>query len=97
MKRTTIVSLLIAAVVAIGGIAYFNLRPKTPLDKAPQTATAPATTPAPQPSTPAVTPTPPTGSTAATVATPAPAPNFIFRRLTIDGTRDLIEACFSFS
>jgi len=97
MKRTTVVSLLIAAVVAIGTVAYFNLRPKTPLDKAPQTATAPVTAPASQPSTPASMPTPATGSTPAATTTPAPAPNFIFRRLTIDGTRDLIEACFSFS
>lgn len=103
MKRTTVVTLLIAAVLAIAGVAYFTLGPNSPLDKGTQTASAP--TPAQQPAapaTPARAPTPapsaPAPAPAAqTPSQPAPAPEFAFRRLTIDGSRELVEACFSFT
>lgn len=97
MKRTTVVTLLIAAVLAIGGLAFFTLRPTPSLDKAPPVVTAPAPAPVPQARPqPAPTPAGNTPSTAATTPA-APAQSFVFRRLTIDGSRDLIEACFSFS
>jgi uncharacterized protein YfaS (alpha-2-macroglobulin family) len=97
MKRTTVVTLLIAAVLAIGGLAYFALRPTPSLERAPQTAT---TAPPPQasaPATPATPATPARTTPAATTPPIAATAPFAFRRLTIDGTRDLVEACFSFS
>jgi uncharacterized protein YfaS (alpha-2-macroglobulin family) len=96
MKRTTVVALLVAAVVAIGGLAYFALRPTTPLDRTPQTAATPAPAPQPQAAAPATPASQARGTPAPTAPMQAGQP-FAFRRLTIDGTRDLIEACFSFS
>ena len=99
MKRTTVVTLLIAAVLAIGGLAYFALRPTPSLERTPQTATTtpPAAQPQPQATAPATTATPARTTPAATTPPVAATAPFAFRRLTIDGTRDLVEACFSFS
>ena len=103
MKRTTVVSLLVAAVLAISGVAYLTLGPGLPLDHAPQTASAPQPAAAP-PAAPAPTSAPAPAASPASVApapaAPAPASAasaFIYRRLSIDGSRDLTEACFAFS
>ncbi len=109
MKRTTVVILLIAAVMAIAAIGYFTLLgPNAPFDRTEQSASAPQT-PSPAPATPAAPTTPASGgqpaagtsnaatTTPATPAAPPSAPDFAYRRLTIDGSKDLVEACFSFT
>jgi uncharacterized protein YfaS (alpha-2-macroglobulin family) len=97
MKRTTVVTLLIAAVLAIGGLAYFALRPTPSLERTPQTATTTPPPPQTQANAPATPATPARTTPAATTPPVAATAPFAFRRLTIDGTRDLVEACFSFS
>src|SRR5512141_2666470 len=97
MKRSTLVITLIAAILAIGGIAFLAHRTIQPLDK-PQTtsvAPAPASKLAKQADSPSAQPTA-AHSTGSADQKPA-APTLRVKALNIDTSKELAEACISFS
>ncbi len=97
MKRSTLVVLLVAAIVAIGGVAFFAQRNLQPLDKPVATAPAPA---ASKPSITAQNTAPARPAKAKPNATadqkPA-APSLQFKSISLDNDKELAEVCLRFS